>query len=193
MPRIRRLARARHRLRATEVAELTTCRTKRIAIGSGPCFDRASSHAMSYYEDLSPWSEGGDARLLAVGWLSSKHPYPTGDVPGDFFRKLVELLHDPWQPAVTLGRHPCPFCRFTGGPATLTLDGSTAMMGTTLLFVPAPEAVYVAPSLIAHTIDAHAYAPPDPFQSAVLACPEMRSMPYLRALRSHGLKRIQTS
>ncbi len=39
-------------------------------------------------------------------------------------------------------------------------------------------------------IDAHQYRPPDVFQQAVMACPEMRSMPYLKAIRANGPKGI---
>ncbi len=46
--------------------------------------------------------------------------------------------------------------------------------------------LYVAPSLILHYIDAHGYAPPDQFQRAVMECPPMKSMPYLRALLANG-------
>jgi hypothetical protein len=44
----------------------------------------------------------------------------------------------------------------------------------------------VAPSLILHSMDAHEYAPPAAFCEAVLACPPMRSMDYLRAILKNG-------
>jgi hypothetical protein len=35
---------------------------------------------------------------------------------------------------------------------------------------------------MAHYIDAHEYCPPEEFQKAVLACPEMKSLAYMQAL-----------
>lgn len=55
-------------------------------------------------------------------------------------------------------------------------------MGTSNLFVPAEGFLYVAPSLILHYMDAHDYSPPVDFQRAVMACPAMRSMEYLKAV-----------
>jgi hypothetical protein len=40
----------------------------------------------------------------------------------------------------------------------------------------------VAPELIVHNIAAHWYKPPDVFIEAVLACPDMRSMEYKKAI-----------
>jgi hypothetical protein len=54
------------------------------------------------------------------------------------------------------------------------------------LYVPANQVIYVAPELIVHYIDAHQYLPPQVFIDAVLACPEMRSMDYLKALLRGG-------
>lgn len=62
------------------------------------------------------------------------------------------------------------------------------MMGATLLIVPGVHAAYVAPSLIAHYIDSHGYAPPDEFQRAVVDCPTMKSAAYRRALRGFGVR-----
>lgn len=61
----------------------------------------------------------------------------------------------------------------------------TISMGSTNLFVPGAAALYVAPSLILHYMDAHEYAPPAAFCQAVLQCPPMRSMAYLRAIRPY--------
>lgn len=146
---------------------------------------------MTYFEDLSPNPSFGQWAdiLLSVGWLDSAHDYPRGTVTPAFFRALVQLLVEPWHPGGALaGRHPCSFCPFTGGPGSLVFEGSTVTLGSANLFVPGPSGkVYVAPSLIAHVIDAHGYAPPEEFQRAVLECPTMRTMPYLRALRERGL------
>jgi hypothetical protein len=64
--------------------------------------------------------------------------------------------------------------------------GLQIAMGANDLYVPGQGVVFVAPSLIAHYIDAHEYAPPAAFQDAVEACPPMRSVAYLRALLKNG-------
>lgn len=124
------------------------------------------------------------SRLRAVGWLERGHDYSHGDVSSEFMRALMELLLDPWQPVVTAGVHRCTFCRFTGGPGVVRFGSIEITVGSSNLFVPGLDVVYVAPSLIAHYVDAHDYAPPGEFQEAVLSCPAMRSMAYLKAIRS---------
>jgi hypothetical protein len=143
---------------------------------------------MSYLRDLSRWpGQGLGPRALAVGWLDAEHDFPTGTVRPEFFSRLFELLKSPWQPSVAAGRHACPFCRFTGGPSQLAYAGQEIAVGATDLVVPAEATIFVAPSMIAHYVDAHGYAPPQAFVEAVFHCPEMRSMPYLRLLRAHGV------
>lgn len=144
---------------------------------------------MTHYADLSPcdYLPLADARKpLAIGWLDAESPYPKGDVDEQFMAKLVELLVDPWQPAVAMGRHECPFCRFSGGPATFQFGNTTARMGVSNLFVPATGVIYVAPSLILHYIDSHGYAPPEEFRRGVMECPTMKSIQYLKAILANG-------
>ena len=146
---------------------------------------------MAFYADLSHLAYFGEENadgLLAVGWLERSQDYAHGSVEKDFFRKLVELLVDPWQPVRAMGFHECSFCHFTGGPRHLSHEGTTVQLGAANLFVPADGTLYAAPSLIAHYVDAHDYAPPTGFCEAVLSCPPMRSMAYLRALRQNGPK-----
>jgi hypothetical protein len=117
--------------------------------------------AMMYVSDLAPIELSGieSSRLRAVGWLERGVDYPRGEVPLQFMRALVELLSDPWQPVTYAGVHRCSLCRFSGGPAQFTY------------------------------IDSHGYAPPEEFQRAVLACPPMRSVAYLKhvkGIRSAG-------
>ena len=58
--------------------------------------------------------------------------------------------------------------------------------GANNLFVPGEGVIYVAPSMIAHYIDAHAYEPPRVFWEAVMKCPEMWSDGYGQALMLNG-------
>jgi hypothetical protein len=58
------------------------------------------------------------------------------------------------------------------------------------LFVPANGVIYVSPAMIVHYMNAHGYAPPEVFCRAVLACPPMRSMQYLKAIKECGGARL---
>lgn len=88
--------------------------------------------------------------------------------------RLEYLLGDPWDPFGPhyRGQHTCELC-----------GGKWSKLN---LFVPGTCAVYVAPELILHYIDAHEYAPPEEFCAALLACPEMNSSDYLSALARVG-------
>jgi hypothetical protein len=161
-----------------------------VSVGAGVerrYLDLRRAHAlnMAYYQDLATLSLFGETKLpaLAIGWLDPAHDYRRGAVSPKFFESLISLLVDPWQPAVAAGVHRCAFCRFTGGPAELRYSGMTARLGAANLFVPSDQQLLIAPSLIAHYIDAHAYAPPPEFQEAVQRCPPMKSMQYLRLIK----------
>lgn len=151
---------------------------------------------MTYIPDLSPCayfeSVRVSPRLIATGWLEPEHPFASGPVPAEFVSRLVQLLVDPWEPLAFRGHHRCRFCRLTGGPAEVRIGGSSVAIGAKNLFVPAAGCVYVAPSTIVHYIDAHAYAPPDEFIAAVLACPPMRSLDYLRQLKAACPELVRT-
>ena len=131
------------------------------------------------------------SKLRAVGWLERGHDYSCGDVSSEFMRTLMELLLNPWQPVLTAGVHRCTFCRFTGGPGTVRFGSIEITVGSSSLFVPGPDVVYVAPSLIAHYVDAHQYTPPEEFQEAVLNCPAMRSVAYLKAIRTRASSLVE--
>lgn len=146
-----------------------------------------------HYDDSSPcdyFSSEAHGTLIAVGWLEPGHAYAGGEVDKGFVEKLCELLIDPWQPVIAMGRHACGFCRLTGGPAIFQHGVMSIQMGVSNLFVPGDGLLYVAPSLILHYMDAHGYQPPAEFQHAVMACPKMRSMDYLKAVLKNGPKGI---
>jgi len=141
---------------------------------------------MAYYRDLATCDYFGpsDNQLIAVGWLAPGHEYSHGSVTSEFFRALALLLVEPWQPMVFWGRASCFLCRFSSGPADVEYEGMKLNVGWANLFVPGANCVFVAPSLIAHYIDSHDYSPPVEFQEAVLNCPPMRSMAYLKAIQA---------
>ena len=99
------------------------------------------------------------------------------------------MIAEPWQPMTCMGFHTCTFCRLAVVPASLSIMTSTMKtslrlgMGVSNIFVPGVDAVYVAPSLVMHYIDAHEYALPDVFIEAVRACPPMGTAKYFAALR----------
>lgn len=128
-----------------------------------------------------------NVEVTAVGWLDPSQPHTRGSVAPAFFAALVALAANPWQRCASAGRHACAFCRFTGGPGSLHHDGVTIALGAAELWIPSDTALFWAPVSIVHYVDAHGYRPPDAFVDAVCACPPMRSMAYLRALRAHGV------
>lgn len=53
-----------------------------------------------YYEDLTPYRDGGSEvegminvypKILSIGWLDAEHSYKRGDVPERLVKKLMEL------------------------------------------------------------------------------------------------------
>ncbi len=133
---------------------------------------------MTWYADLSPCNYfpgmAGSA-LRAIGWLDAEHPYETGPTPREVYERLVILFRDPWQPMLAAGVHECTLCQFAG-----------EAHGATTLWVPGASVIYVCPQLITHYMNAHHYQPPAEFCTAVLACPDTRSMAYKKALFEHG-------
>jgi hypothetical protein len=106
--------------------------------------------------------------------LERGRSYPTGPVDAEVYNHLIEMCKHPWEPGVFMGLHHCDLCLYEGRP------------GTRNVFVPAGKVVLVCPELITHYMNEHGYRPPDEFCAAVLACPPMRSMPYLKALLASG-------
>jgi hypothetical protein len=147
---------------------------------------------MTYYPDLSPcdYFPPSQAILLAVGWLENGRPVPTGEVPEQVFDQLLELLREPWGPTF-FGWHECDLCVYRYGQSKLPTNPNTH--GFKNVFVPGEARVYVAPEMILHYIEQHAYAPPPEFQQAVLDCPTMRSIDYLRAISELCLARLMTT
>jgi hypothetical protein len=138
---------------------------------------------MVHVPDLMPM---GHPQLIAVGWLAQGEPISRGPISDAFVGALISLLEDPWQPRVAAGSHRCEFCRISGGPVRLQHAGRSIRLGTLNLYVPYEGKIFISPSLIAHYVDAHEYAPPEIYQLAVLKCPPMRSIQYLRAILSNG-------
>ena len=115
-------------------------------------------------------------QLIAVGYLAQGEPFSRGPIGEVFVGALLDLLLDPWQPSVAAGFHRCEFCWVSGGPQRLQYADRSIPLGASNLYVPHEGKIFVSPSLIAHYVDAHEYAPPQVFQEAVLRFPPMRSL-----------------
>ena len=118
---------------------------------------------MAYFEDLSPCTyfghfPTGAEKLKAVGRQT--------DLSESHFRQLLQLLQNPWEPGHFMGCHKCEFCfgiEDDVGRFTLQRYGLVIHFGASNLFVPGKDCIYVAPSMIAHYVEAHAYEPPAEF------------------------------
>lgn len=147
---------------------------------------------MTFFPDLDPCTYFGpcDGRLLAVGWLEREQSFATGAVPPAFVAALTQLTATAWQPFAMAGSHACSLCPADRPTPPVTFGDVSIWPGMPNLFVPDTDCAYVAPSLIVHYVEAHAYAPPAVFQRALLACPPMGSAAYFQALKVHGVLRL---
>ena len=135
---------------------------------------------MTWYKDLKSCDYfGAEAAnsLLAVGWLERDHDFTKGNIDKEIYDRLCELLQDPFQPGIFMGIYECDLCQW---------QFSSKFAGSSNLFVPNGETIFVCPELILHYIDAHWYKPPAIFCEAVKACPPIRSMEYKKLLLKSG-------
>jgi hypothetical protein len=111
-------------------------------------------------------------RVRAVGWLEASQPFPIGHVESRFLERLRSHVADPgrWLATVSAGVHSCD------------LGGCAGAAGSQYVVIPSHHFVYVAPDLVVHYVEQHAYAPPQQFVDAVLACPEQSSDAYVQLL-----------
>ena len=113
---------------------------------------------MSWFPDMATacMIAYGD-HVWAIGWLSDKHPFPTGETPPEFLPRLKELCRrwadglEPlaWWWSSFLGSHRRELC------------GRSTASGN--IGVPAGDVLFAAPEMVAHYIEAHRYAPPAEF------------------------------
>jgi hypothetical protein len=111
-----------------------------------------------YFPDLTPFN-ARRVEYVAVGWLSREHPFPRGESPPAFVKRLAKLVEVPC--CLTLGLHRCEFC-----------DKHPAAAGNGQIHLPhGAGRWYCAPQLIHHYVVAHSYRAPDEFITAVLCAP----------------------
>ena len=116
-----------------------------------------------HYPDLgnNAYSIIGDY-IRAVGWLSSEHPFPTGDSSAALIARVKQFAHlgggqrEIGWPS-EFGRHTCELCQ------TYRTAGEIA--------VPDANLLYMAPNMLHHYMEAHRYAPPTAFAAALMASP----------------------
>jgi hypothetical protein len=114
----------------------------------------------------APWSLLRRRSVRAVGWLSSDHEFPRGEVSEARLNALKGLcLRRPAR--TTRGHHRCAYCGEF--PATLLLEGRTLRRGSyeTDVYSADGRVEYRAPNLIIHYIERHDYRPPEEFLEAL--------------------------
>ena len=130
---------------------------------------------MSWFPDMNtacPAAHGDHIR--AVGWLSDKHPFPTGDASPAFLARLKEFCRrwgdglEPLAWGIFMGPHRCELCR--------------GYMASGNIGVPAGGVLFAAPEMVGHYVEAHRYAPPAEFVAAVMAAPLPGTAEYRRAV-----------
>jgi hypothetical protein len=119
---------------------------------------------MSFFSDMATTSmaASGD-HVRAIGWLHPDHSYAKGNVSPEFLTRLKQFAAQCCESAEALffgasgGIHTCEFC----GKAHCAAEFG----------VPNDGLLFVAPQLVVHYIEQHAYCPPAEFVAAVLRSP----------------------
>ncbi len=115
---------------------------------------------------------------LAVGFLTRKHPFPTGKTPAGFAKKLLSYCHPNKTVCHTLGTRKSPF---SNEHIEVEFDGKSHKLGAAEIRIIGTEDIFAAPDLIYHYVTDHNYLPPDEFIDAVMKGPAADSAEY-RAL-----------
>jgi hypothetical protein len=132
---------------------------------------------MTYFADLTPYEYSNDPavepdspRIVNVGWLSSSHEFPTGEVTPEF---VDSLLHSTFETVHAMrGFHHCEFCDQRSPIDVESSDGTRrGVLGMSEIRVQSVDGTtaFDAPSLIYHYVTAHQYLPPREFRDAIVA------------------------
>lgn len=130
-----------------------------------------------FFPDLGKRTQIDDGdHVRAIGWLSGKEPFTTGEVERGFAERL-RLLCDNWGKGLEAlywpaagGLHECELCR------KCSMSGNVG--------IPAGSLLYVFPEMTSHYVDEHHYRPPEEFVRAVMNCPIPGTAPYADAVAS---------
>lgn len=123
---------------------------------------------LTAYPDLSAYIYGQITEpMLNVGWLGGDSSYPVGEVATEVRDRLVCLAKSPVN--MTRGLHYCEFCDAQSPIVVSKSDDPecVAYLGAGEIHVRGENAVFAAPTLIVHYIDAHRYLPPSVFLEAL--------------------------
>ena len=129
---------------------------------------------MAYFADLTDYSYGveqleeGSAPIANVGWLEVGHPFPTAEPEREFVKSLIRCCRR----SVRLyrGFHVCDLCpAHAHEMLIMSFEGRRLHVGNGEVCVSGPDGRwYTAPTLVAHYVMTHKYAPPEQFVSGVL-------------------------
>ena len=125
-----------------------------------------------YSVDLTPYQYGLPVSLtdvVTVGWLSSEHGFPTGNVDADVVRTIGELLCSN-RVNKTRGFHLCELCKAPKA-IEVTSTRDSLLLGSAEIWVPSLDesTVFAAPDLLMHYVARHKYKPPAQFLEALAA------------------------
>ncbi len=129
------------------------------------------------YFDTGAWR----CRLMAIGWIERGKPYTVGATVARAIERIPSLREDfrlAFPAHSFRGLHTCSICS-AQEPASPSLDQSHVN-----LFIPHRGFVFVAPGRVDHSIETHAYQPPESFIAALLDCPSPLGVEYRAAIRA---------
>jgi len=123
-----------------------------------------------YMQDLKPYRydiPNALNRVLAVGWLTSKHAFPKGVVEPLLIDKLARAVVTHRANRMR-GFHACDLC-LPSRIISVDVDGSKFQLGSAEIWIPASGSTiaFASPDLILHYISAHGYRPPSSFLEAL--------------------------
>lgn len=136
-----------------------------------------------FIEDLTEYDACPDVERigmapLAVGFLQRKQPFESGDVNAKLVNKLLPFCATNIRVFGLPQAMPCPICN---EKVSIEINGKMVRLGSAEIRIIGDEAIYAAPDLLPHYIEAHGYQPPAEFIDAVMRGSGVNSAEY-RAL-----------
>ena len=122
---------------------------------------------MTFFNDLSAYSyQDSEEKLVNIGWLDSHHDFPRSEPSSALIDALLVCASD--DKNATRGFHDCEFCDEKSPIRLKTAGGENVVLGMSEIHVLSRGGVkFAAPTLVAHYVAIHSYAPPMDFREAV--------------------------